>query len=92
MLSTYERHDYPVELQQFALAVEACEQAMKLVARVDVARALAFITTMHLQGQASQIPDDRSDFGHKMALLEAAKTMWLLARYAAREAQEVPDV
>lgn len=88
MLSLYERDDYYGEMHELARAIETCQQVLAMVSRVDIVRALTFITSMHLQGQAQRVPDDRSDFSHDIALLEAAKTLWLLARYAAKEWQE----
>jgi sucrose-6-phosphate hydrolase SacC (GH32 family) len=82
----YDRDDFPREGQNAGQAIDACQQAMDLLARVDIVRALGYVTWMHNWSQNDPVPDNRSDFGHDMTLLEAAKTLWLLARYTAKEA------
>jgi hypothetical protein len=82
----YDRDDFPREAQNAGYALEACKNAMDLLARVDIVRALGYVTWMHNWSQNEPVPDNRSDFGHDITLLEAAKTLWLLARYAAKEA------
>jgi hypothetical protein len=85
MYSIYSRDDYTIEFHQFAEAMNACTEAMKLLAPVDIVRAIAFSTTMHMIEQAHPVPDNRGDWSPHISLLEAAKTMWLLARYTAHE-------
>lgn len=88
MYSLYSREDYPAEWHQYGQTMDTCKEVIRMLARVDVVRALSMANMMHLLGQSNKIPDQRADFSDHIALLEAAKTLWLLARYAAKEWQE----